>query len=276
MGNVVLDGYLKNLKLGMAVVLIGRLKSGFLAIILMSHPAAGLVSTAVIAGEDATRSLSIDAGVWATTYLMERLWYQPSGQRTFLSDPYDRKFRESVHNSDDTMVYNSTEEKWRKASDIGVLGLVGTSVVQPLLGPPERTAQVLAVSRAFAINNLLTTTLKLGVHRSRPKASRYEQHSQSGDDAKSFPSGHSSNAFVAATSLARMNPDSPLAFRAIGYTAAASIGIARVMADKHNLTDVVVGAVLGTAVTNMVFANFYCTEFQVTATTSNVTIHYSF
>lgn len=260
----------------MEVILFGRLKIGFPASNLMLNLAAGLLSTAVLGADDATRSLSIDAGVWATTYLMERVWYQPSGQRKFLSDSYDRKFRESVHNSDDTIVYNSTEEKWRKASDIGVLGLAGTSVLQPLVGPRERTAKVLAVSRAFAINNLLTTTLKLGVHRSRPKASRYERRSQSGDDAKSFPSGHSSNAFVAATSLALMNPDSSLGFRAIGYTAAASIGIARVMADKHNLTDVVVGAVLGAGVTNMVFANYCCTKFQVTATASNVSFHYSF
>jgi PAP2 superfamily len=223
---------------------------------------------------DPVRSLSIDAAIWVSTYSMERVWYQPTGQRNFISDVPDRKFRDSVHTSEDTVNYNATEEKWRKASDVGVFGLIGTSALHSVFGTSPRPGQWLVVNRAFALNNLFGTTLKLAVHRSRPKASRYEAHSQKGDDAKSFPSGHSSNAFVAATSLALMAPESPLALRVGVYAVATSVGLARIMADKHNLTDVVVGAVMGVGMTHLVFANWYLDNVKVTATPTSVTMHY--
>jgi len=74
--------------------------------------------------------------------------------------------------------------------------------------------------------------VKVAVSRERPDAS----------DNRSFPSGHSSNAFTLAAVIERhygWKAGVP------AYAVAAAIGWARVEADKHYLSDVLAGATLG-------------------------------
>lgn len=62
----------------------------------------------------------------------------------------------------------------------------------------------------------------------------------------SFPSGHTTYAFTAAT-LAAEEYDS-LSIQIPAYMAAGAVGFARLYANKHWLSDVVAGAMLGTAI----------------------------
>jgi membrane-associated phospholipid phosphatase len=193
------------------------------------------------------------------------------------SDNVDQRFRSWVHTSPDTIETNATEARWRKYSDLGVFGLIVGAVGTPLFevgGVPRR--QILAVSRAFALNNLTTSAIKSAVHRSRPKPARYPEHSQNGDDAKSFPSGHASNAMVAATSLSALNPDWPMAAHFAVYVGGASIGFARITADRHNFTDVLVGGAIGYGITRWTMTTWTQENFSFHASPQSAMIEYRF
>jgi membrane-associated phospholipid phosphatase len=78
----------------------------------------------------------------------------------------------------------------------------------------------------------LTAALKFTVRRTRPN----------GENRRSFPSGHASNAFALASVAERhygWKAGAP------AYVAAAAIGASRLVEDKHYLSDVVAGATVG-------------------------------
>ncbi len=72
----------------------------------------------------------------------------------------------------------------------------------------------------------------------------------------SFPSGHSTVAFAAATVFALEYKDKPIV-PAIAYSAATMIGISRIIEDKHWATDVLVGAALGFLTGKQVVNNYH-------------------
>lgn len=85
---------------------------------------------------------------------------------------------------------------------------------------------------AAIVNFGYTELLKLAVGRERPN----------GQDDKSFPSGHTSNAFALAA-VAERHYGWKLGVPA--YLAASLVGASRIQQDKHYLSDVVAGAALG-------------------------------
>ena len=88
---------------------------------------------------------------------------------------------------------------------------------------------------AAVVNFTYTEVLKLAVHRERPN----------GEDNKSFPSGHTSNAFALA-SVAGAHYGWKIGVPS--YLLAGLMGVSRIHEDKHWLSDVVAGAALGTIV----------------------------
>ena len=88
--------------------------------------------------------------------------------------------------------------------------------------------------RAQILNGLVTTSTKVIAQRERP-----------GGGPHSFPSGHTSAAFVSASVL-----QAHLGWKtgAPAYALASYIGWTRLRDDRHWLTDVIVGAAIGTAV----------------------------
>lgn len=89
---------------------------------------------------------------------------------------------------------------------------------------------------SFAFMGLTVNSLKYSVGRERPD----------GSAKNSFPSGHTSTAFMAATWLHKEYgiTRSPL-YSVFGYATATSIAISRVMNNKHWLSDVITGAGVG-------------------------------
>lgn len=85
---------------------------------------------------------------------------------------------------------------------------------------------------AVALTYAYTGLLKEAVGRQRP----------SGEDAKSFPSGHASNAFAVASVVERHYGRKA---GAIAYPLAALVGFTRIRGNKHYLSDVAAGATLG-------------------------------
>ncbi len=133
--------------------------------------------------------------------------------------------------------------------DISQLALLGAAFGMGGLnlasGDQGHSLEVAAESTAFT--GLFTTILKVSVRRKRP----------GGGSRTSFPSGHASASFAAATFLARTLEDAlPGPFQWSGYLfyiPAVVVGFNRVEGNRHFPTDVAAGALLGTLVTNLVY-----------------------
>lgn len=122
-----------------------------------------------------------------------------------------------------------------------------------------KTAAILS-SQSYIMSNAITSVLKVVTGRQRPF--RYNEdkveaepkfhgpfHSKFRDAegkaiGSSFPSGHTAGAFAAATVFAMEYRDRPLV-KVVAYTSASLIGLSRITENKHWLSDVLTGAVLG-------------------------------
>ena len=135
------------------------------------------------------------------------------------------------------------------ASNVVLVGVVGGG----LLASRTRGNAAMMVN-AVALTSLTTEWTKALVHRSRPIMYSPQAPSVAGDrdSRRSFPSGHTATAFAVATSYAVMaqRQHVPHATRneILLYAGAAGVGAMRVAAGRHFVTDVLGGAVLGTAV----------------------------
>lgn len=121
---------------------------------------------------------------------------------------------------------------WQTASDVGVYSLMAVSIGLPL-AQNDRNGALQAVG-SIGSTALLVAGLKEAFPKTRPD----------GSDRKSFPSGHTSNAFAAAASLAERQG---LGVGLPAFAVAGFVGLARVEGRKHDWSDVLVGAGIGTA-----------------------------
>ncbi len=96
---------------------------------------------------------------------------------------------------------------------------------------------------ALIANNLITFGLKKVTNEERPN----------GENNESFPSGHTSNAFVMAAVLHHEFIDTSPWLAYSGYLFATTTGVFRVLNNKHWVSDVLVGAGLGIIVTDLVY-----------------------
>ena len=133
----------------------------------------------------------------------------------------------------------------------GLLG-AGLGTHRPALARTGRDALV-----AVGVASLLATTANITVGRAHPEANRgtdYFTPFQAPSQNNSFPSGNTSRAFALAAVVAAHTRHPVL--RVTAYGAAAAVGIAQVVADRHFASDVVGGAVLGTWVGQGVVRHF--------------------
>jgi membrane-associated phospholipid phosphatase len=122
------------------------------------------------------------------------------------------------------------EKTWDTASSVGAYGLTAVAIGLPLVKHDSKGALQAAGSVVAA--QLVTLGLKEAFPELRPDRS----------DRKSFPSGHTSQAFAAAATIFNREGKSA-GIPALGV--AAFVGLARVQADKHHWYDVVAGAAIG-------------------------------
>ena len=101
-----------------------------------------------------------------------------------------------------------------------------------LLGNDVVASSTSEMLRAAVLANVLVTPLKFAVGRRRPN----------GSNSRSFPSGHSANAFALTTVLARRLH--PFALPIL-YAATVAVPVSRIHRRRHFLSDVVAGSVLG-------------------------------
>jgi membrane-associated phospholipid phosphatase len=125
---------------------------------------------------------------------------------------------------------------------LGAFYLAGTR-------PHNRRARSVAVDGAIAsliAGGVISPVIKEALGRSRPRDSESgtDFHPFSGN--ASFPSGHTTQAFAVASVIAT-EYRSPW-IKTAAYTTASLVGYARVLHDRHYVSDVVAGALLGTLV----------------------------
>lgn len=128
---------------------------------------------------------------------------------------------------------------------------IASSIWTPLFSKSDYMPMFLTNLQVLAINGVMTNTVKALVGRQRPSA-HYETWEPEDDDNLSFYSGHTSFAFAMGTSAAYMisesNPQHKTLIWATALTLATGTGYLRIAADKHYMSDVVVGAIMGTLV----------------------------
>lgn len=95
----------------------------------------------------------------------------------------------------------------------------------------------------YAVNGIITYALKYGVNRPTPVATYPYLQPYDTDPYHSFPSGHTSFAFSAATSLSICYPHWYVI--APAYLWAAGVGYSRLHLGVHYPTDVLAGAIVG-------------------------------
>lgn len=125
-----------------------------------------------------------------------------------------------------------SDNTWEDISDVGAYGLIATSLILPSTredweGLRQAAYSVVTATGVAAVGKAL-------VDEERPDNS----------DNDSFPSGHTANAFAAATTLHRRY-GWEVGFPA--YAVATLTGVARERARKHHWWDVVAGAAIGSA-----------------------------
>lgn len=128
----------------------------------------------------------------------------------------------------------------------------------------------LLATQAFITAGSVSTVLKIITGRDRPSYYGPDEvaaptfrgpllNNKNGRESSfssSFPSGHSSVAFAAATVFAMEYKNKPI-IPIIAYTAASVVSLSRITENKHWLSDVVVGAALGYLSGRQVVNNFH-------------------
>ncbi len=154
-----------------------------------------------------------------------------------------------------------------QASALGAYGVYGF-----ILKKEKAKTTALLVSQAYIAGGALEILFKFLTHRDRPfdvdSISRkpeptfhgpfytFGKDNQGKRLTSSFPSGHATVAFAAATVFAMEYKDRPLV-PVIAYSAATLISLSRVTENRHWATDILTGAVLGYLTGRKVVNNYH-------------------
>jgi len=167
----------------------------------------------------------------------------------------DKPLREDLFNWRNS----DPSEHMRRYGDVSQIAgpVIGTGFLLHGLAADNRKSKdtALLAYESFVVSGLACSAIKFVVGRKRPEMSADADHFDPGGHDSSFPSGHTTVAFAAATVFSEQCPHWYVA--APAYTAASAVGFSRMYANKHWMSDVVAGAFLGTAVSHALRARLY-------------------
>ena len=113
------------------------------------------------------------------------------------------------------------------------------------IGSTSRAGEALVFSVLLGAESLVVNQgLKRLFKRGRPNANGDDRFNVRTPVTSSFPSGHSSSAFFAATVLSTLVP---AAWVAVFFVLAVGVALSRVMVRLHHFSDILGGAVVGAA-----------------------------
>ncbi|HRU91947.1 MAG TPA: phosphatase PAP2 family protein [Candidatus Marinimicrobia bacterium] len=163
----------------------------------------------------------------------------------------DQPIQENVgeHNflpEDISRIGNIYGHRWGNYAAAVAVGINGVIRHQPW---NKTFSQIELLATSTITTALVTEAIKLATHRERPNAENY----------KSFPSGHSSNSFALAAGL---NGIYGYKMGIPAYLMAFFVASTRINDNKHYLSDVVTGALIGTWIGTS-FSRQYQIEWQI-------------
>jgi hypothetical protein len=164
------------------------------------------------------------------------------GTALLLDRPVDDAMARSTSPSRDRLARNLAKPGGTPGLVLMGAGYVGFS----LLGWEESRSVVVDMGIATVLAQAAVLPLKFAAGRSRPDEGEGAHHFVPFSSRESFPSGHTTQAFAMASALAA-RCDSPWV-GVCAYGAAGLVGLARLEARQHFASDVVTGAILGTAI----------------------------
>lgn len=130
----------------------------------------------------------------------------------------------------------------------GAWGVLGAFYLTGVLGNDSRTRSVGedGVIASLIAGGLITPALKAATGRSRPHAMDGTFDFDPFSGSSSFPSGHATEAFAVASVIATRYDSGWI--KGVAYGSAVLVGFARIHHQAHFLSDVIAGALVGTAV----------------------------
>lgn len=144
-----------------------------------------------------------------------------------------------------------------KSADFGMAAAVATPLVMTFAPKKEWLTVSIMYAETISITQGIKELAKYAMSRPRPYMyfdGYCQEDVKNGDWAKSWPSGHSMLSFAGATFtsyvFSKYFPDSPWRFAVIGgsYAIATTTAGLRMASGNHFFTDVLTGAVFGTAI----------------------------
>lgn len=166
-------------------------------------------------------------------------------------------YNSDLINKFDSLLFNPYSEKLDRTGDIFLVSSALFACSSVLLAPKGNLlTNTLMLAETFLLANGIKDSLKLIVNRPRPYM-YFENPPQEdlidGDWCCSWPSGHTTLAFTAASFASytfwKNYPKSPWRFAvtAVSFSLATTTGILRIASGNHFMTDVFTGAIIGTA-----------------------------
>ncbi len=151
-------------------------------------------------------------------------------------------------------IYNDSSSAKDKGAKLLSFSVVPVSIISPatmlIVGLIKKdSVQIhngIKTTGAILLTTLVTTGLKYGINRTRP----YNEypllfHAKTHTGIYSFPSGHTSSAFSTATSLSLAYPKWYVIVPS--YLYACGVGYSRMYLGVHYPSDVIAGAIIGSA-----------------------------
>ncbi len=171
----------------------------------------------------------------------------PYSPRLTSPNAFDRRARSSL------LWQEERTSKAALASDLILFGgLFPAAVATPYIVGGDLGGPAMAIVQAVAITDSFTQLTKFAVARQRPYRTFDTGAPRGSDDNLSFVSGHTSNAFAIATASAVILQHQYGNRRSVIWPAmlvpAVTVGYLRIASDRHYLSDVLAGAILGAAI----------------------------
>lgn len=156
-----------------------------------------------------------------------------------IDDAFDRRLEPARHNG-------VVQGLFSLLSRAGEFSIIWHAVIWlRAIGSTDRAGEALIFSLLLGAESLIVNQgIKRLFRRSRPDANGDGRFNVRTPVTSSFPSGHSSSAFFAATVLATLVPGE---WAVLFFVLAIGVALSRVMVRLHHLSDILGGALVGTA-----------------------------